>query len=132
MQKRIVTVTCDSTMSSPGNPHNPTPRGIDAVAEEYISAIDAGASICHLHGPYSVDAEIQAGGTKLSGLDGCDMIANDNVRGRSALRGVAARLLRDPLRRRRGGSADVSRRSIPTKLSQTSTDQHNSTAAKQA
>jgi 3-keto-5-aminohexanoate cleavage enzyme len=69
MQKLIVTVTCDSTMSYPGNPHNPTPRGIDAVAEEYVRAIDAGASICHLHGPYSVDAQIQADGSKLSDLD---------------------------------------------------------------
>jgi 3-keto-5-aminohexanoate cleavage enzyme len=69
MQKLVVTVTCDSTMSYPSNPHNPTPRGIDAVAEEYVRAIDAGASICHLHGPYSVDAEIQADGTKLSNLD---------------------------------------------------------------
>ncbi|MEA2962592.1 MAG: hypothetical protein QOI46_2690, partial [Alphaproteobacteria bacterium] len=27
MQKLIVTVTCDSTMSYPSNPNNPTPRG---------------------------------------------------------------------------------------------------------
>jgi len=45
MQKLVVTVTCDSTMSYPSNPHNPTPRGIDAVADEYVRAIDAGASI---------------------------------------------------------------------------------------
>ena len=69
MEKLIITVTCDSTMSYPSNPNNPTPRGIDAVAEEYVRSVDAGASICHLHGPYTVDQEIQPDGTKLSDLD---------------------------------------------------------------
>lgn len=69
MEKLIITVTCDSTMSYPSNPHNPTPKGIDAVAEEYVRSVNAGASICHLHGPYTVDTEIQADGTKLSDLD---------------------------------------------------------------
>jgi len=69
MDKLIVTVTCDSTMSYPSNPNNPTPRGIDAVAEEYVRSVNVGAAICHLHGPYTVDAEIQPDGTKLSDLD---------------------------------------------------------------
>jgi 3-keto-5-aminohexanoate cleavage enzyme len=69
MEKLIVTVTCDSTMSYPSNPHNPTPRGIEAVAEEYVRSVNAGAAICHLHGPYTVDEKIQADGTKLSDLD---------------------------------------------------------------
>lgn len=69
MEKLIITVTCDSTMSYPSNPHNPTPHGIDAVAEEYVRGVNAGASICHVHGPYTVDKEIQPDGTKLSDLD---------------------------------------------------------------
>jgi 3-keto-5-aminohexanoate cleavage enzyme len=69
MRKLIVTVTCDSTMSYPSNPSNPTPHGAAAVADEYVRAVGAGASICHLHGPYTVDAKIQADGTKLSDLD---------------------------------------------------------------
>ncbi|HWD18979.1 MAG TPA: 3-keto-5-aminohexanoate cleavage protein [Verrucomicrobiae bacterium] len=69
MDKLIITVTCDSTMSYPGNPHNPTPHGLAAVAAEYVRGVNAGASICHLHGPYTVDAKIQADGTKLSNLD---------------------------------------------------------------
>ena len=69
MDKLIITVTCDSTMSYPSNPHNPTPKGLEALAEEYIRSVGAGAAICHLHGPYTVDAEIQADGTKLSDLD---------------------------------------------------------------
>ena len=69
MDKLIVTVTCDSTMSFPSNPYNPTPKGIEAVAEEYIRGVNAGAAICHLHGPYTVDEKIQADGTKLSDLD---------------------------------------------------------------
>lgn len=69
MDKLIVTVTCDSTMSFPSNPHNPTPKGLDEVAKEYVRGVNAGAAICHLHGPYTVDEKIQADGTKLSDLD---------------------------------------------------------------
>jgi 3-keto-5-aminohexanoate cleavage enzyme len=69
MDKLIITVTCDCTMAYPSNPHNPTPHGIGAVADEYVRAIDAGAAICHLHGPYTIDAEIQPDGTRLSDLD---------------------------------------------------------------
>ncbi len=69
MEKLIITVTCDSTMSYPHNPHNPTPKGWRAVADEYVRGVNAGASICHLHGPYTVDKEIQPDGTKLSDLD---------------------------------------------------------------
>ncbi|HMP08371.1 MAG TPA: 3-keto-5-aminohexanoate cleavage protein [Lacipirellulaceae bacterium] len=69
MDKLIVTVTCDSTMAYPSNPYNPTPKGYDEVAREYCRALDAGASICHLHGPYTIDEEFQPDGTKLSDLD---------------------------------------------------------------
>jgi len=69
MDKLVITITCDSTMSYPGNPNNPTPHGLLAVADEYVRGVNAGASICHLHGPYTVDETIQADGTKLSNLD---------------------------------------------------------------
>jgi len=67
MDKLIITITCDSTMSYPRNPYNP--RGVEALAAEYIRAVNAGAAICHLHGPYTVDEKIRADGTKLSDLD---------------------------------------------------------------
>jgi len=54
-------------MSFPSNPHNPI--GLEVIAEEYVRSVEAGASICHLHGPYSVDEKIRADGTKLSDLD---------------------------------------------------------------
>ena len=69
LDKLIITVTCDSTMSYPSNPNNPTPRGLSAVAEEYVRSVNAGAAICHLHGPYTVDEKIRADGTKLSDLN---------------------------------------------------------------
>ncbi len=56
-------------MSFPGNPHNPTPKGLATVAKEYVRSIDSGAAICHLHGPYTQDKEIQPDGTRLSDLD---------------------------------------------------------------
>ncbi len=69
MEKLIITVTCDSTMAYPSNPHNPTPKGYDEVAAEYVRSVNAGASICHLHGPYTIDETIQEDGTRLSDLD---------------------------------------------------------------
>ncbi len=69
MDKLIITVTCDSSMSFPHNPYNPTPQGKDAVAAEYVKSVNAGAAICHLHGPYTVDQKMQADNTKLSDLD---------------------------------------------------------------
>jgi 3-keto-5-aminohexanoate cleavage enzyme len=67
MDKLVVTITCDSTMSYPRNPSNP--QGVDALAREYVRSVDAGASICHLHGPYNLDEKIRTDGTKLSDLD---------------------------------------------------------------
>lgn len=69
MDKLIITVTCDSTMAYPSNPHNPTPKGFEEVAKEYVRSVNAGASICHLHGPYAIDEKIQDDGTRLSDLD---------------------------------------------------------------
>ncbi len=69
MEKLIVTITSDSTMSYPGNPNNHTPLGVKEVAKEYIRSIDAGAAISHLHGPYTQDKEIQPDGSRLSDLD---------------------------------------------------------------
>lgn len=72
MGKLIVTVTVDSTMSYPGNPLCPPTEDVDAVANEYIRSIDAGASIVHIHGVHSLEREIQADGRRLSriNLDG--------------------------------------------------------------
>jgi len=67
MEKLVVTVTCDSTMSYPRNPNNP--QGIEALAADYVRSVNAGASICHLHGPYNLDQKIRPDGTKLSDLD---------------------------------------------------------------
>src|SRR4029453_2155573 len=68
MDKLIITVTCDCTMAYPSNPHNPTPKGYDEAAREYVRSVSAGASICHLHGPYTIDEKIQPDGTPLSDL----------------------------------------------------------------
>jgi 3-keto-5-aminohexanoate cleavage enzyme len=54
-------------MSYPRNPNNP--QGVEATAKEYIRSANAGATVCHLHGPYTVDEKIRADGTKLSDLD---------------------------------------------------------------
>lgn len=69
MDKVVITVTCDSTMSFPRNPYNPTPKGQEAVADEYVRSVNAGASVCHIHGPSFVAEKLGADGTKLADLD---------------------------------------------------------------
>ena len=66
MNKLIITVTCDSTMSYPRNPFNPKSSDL---AKEYVRSVNAGAAVCHLHGPYTVDSKIREDNTKLSDLD---------------------------------------------------------------
>lgn len=69
MDKLIVTVTCDSLSAFPRNPHNPTPKGPEAVIAEYVRSMDAGAAISHLHGPRTLDPVAQPDGSKMSSLD---------------------------------------------------------------
>ncbi len=65
MNKLIITVTCDSTMTWPRNPHCPKPSDTKAVAEEYIRSVNAGAAIAHTHGSYKIESAIQPDGRQL-------------------------------------------------------------------
>lgn len=69
MDKLVITVTVDSTMSYPGNPNMPPIEGVGAVAEQYIDAVNAGASIVHHHGVHYLEKEMQPDGKKLSTID---------------------------------------------------------------
>lgn len=69
MDKLIITVTVDSSMSYPGNTYCPDPKNVDAVAEEYILSIQHGASIVHMHGVHKLEDKIAADGRKLSHID---------------------------------------------------------------
>jgi 3-keto-5-aminohexanoate cleavage enzyme len=69
LDKLIITATVDSSMSWPRNPYMPSIEDTEAVAKEYVRAVEAGASICHHHGVHYVDSEIQEDGRKLSTID---------------------------------------------------------------
>ena len=69
VDKLIITVTVDSTMSYPGNPHMPSIEDTEAVASEYIRAIDAGASLVHHHGVHHLEDRIQPDGRRLSSVN---------------------------------------------------------------
>jgi len=69
MDKLVITVTCDSTMSYPGNPNMPAIEDTDAVAEQYIGAVNAGASLIHHHGVHYLEGNMQADGKQLSKID---------------------------------------------------------------
>ncbi len=69
MDDLVITVTVDSSMSYPGFPYMPAIEDTDAVAAEYIRAIDAGASLVHHHGVHHLEPTIAADGRKLSHID---------------------------------------------------------------
>jgi 3-keto-5-aminohexanoate cleavage enzyme len=50
MEKLVITVTCDSTITYPANPYMPKDRGHRRVGRQYVDSVNAGASICHHHG----------------------------------------------------------------------------------
>jgi 3-keto-5-aminohexanoate cleavage enzyme len=69
MDKLVITVTVDSTASYPRNPAMPPIEDVDAIAREYVRAIDAGATIVHHHGIHYVETEMQPDGRRLSKID---------------------------------------------------------------
>ena len=69
MEKLIITVTVDSTMSYPGNPLMPPIEDVAAIAAEYVRSVEAGASIVHHHGIHYLEDEIQPDGRRLSKID---------------------------------------------------------------
>ncbi len=69
MDKVIITVTVDCSMSYPGFKGMPPIDDVDAVADEYIRAIDAGASLVHHHGVHYLEDSIQEDGRQLSKTD---------------------------------------------------------------
>lgn len=69
MDDLIITVTVDSSMSYPGNTYMPPLEDTDAVAAEYVRAIDAGASLVHHHGVHYLEKTMSPDGKQLSKID---------------------------------------------------------------
>jgi 3-keto-5-aminohexanoate cleavage enzyme len=71
VDKLIITVGCDSSVSYPSNPNCPAPTraNTELIAQEYIRCTDAGAAISHLHGVRRLESTLQADGRKLSRID---------------------------------------------------------------
>ena len=69
MEKLIITVTVDSSMSYPGNPLMPPIEDVEAIAVQYVDAVKAGASIAHHHGVHHLEDKIQPDGRRLSKID---------------------------------------------------------------
>lgn len=69
MDKLIITVTCDSSMSYPGNPHMPPIEQVGTMADQYIASVNAGASLVHHHGVHYLEESMASDGRKLSTID---------------------------------------------------------------
>jgi 3-keto-5-aminohexanoate cleavage enzyme len=68
-QKLIITVTVDSTGSYPGYCHMPDIEDLPSVAEQYVNAVEAGASIVHHHGISRLEDKLQPDGKRLARVD---------------------------------------------------------------
>jgi 3-keto-5-aminohexanoate cleavage enzyme len=71
MEKLVITVTVDSSMSYPGNHYCPPPKmeNVSKIVEEYVRSVNAGASICHIHGVHQLEEKIAEDGKKLSHIN---------------------------------------------------------------
>lgn len=69
MDTVVITATVDCSMSYPGFPGMPPIDDVPTVADEYIRAIDAGASLVHHHGVHHLEDRIQEDGRRLSRID---------------------------------------------------------------
>ncbi|GAA1850290.1 3-keto-5-aminohexanoate cleavage protein [Pseudonocardia ailaonensis] len=69
MDDLVITVTCDSSMSYPTNPNMPPIEDTEAVGQQYVDAVNAGATICHHHGVHYLETEMAEDGKKLSKID---------------------------------------------------------------
>jgi len=69
MDKLNITATVDSSVSWPGNPYMPPIEDTATIAQQYVDAVNAGASICHHHGIHYLEDTIQPDGRKLSRID---------------------------------------------------------------
>jgi 3-keto-5-aminohexanoate cleavage enzyme len=69
MDKLIVTVTVDSSMSYPSNSLGIKMGEIEKTVVEYVKSVERGASIAHIHGVHFLDDKIQSDGKKLSKID---------------------------------------------------------------
>lgn len=69
MDKLVITVTCDSSMSYPGNKFMRPIEDVESMADQYIGAVNAGAAIVHHHGVHHLESSIQEDGRKLSRVD---------------------------------------------------------------
>jgi 3-keto-5-aminohexanoate cleavage enzyme len=71
MEKLIITVTVDSSMSYPGNHYCPPPtmENVGKIVDEYVRAVNAGASMCHIHGVHKLEDKIDEDGKKLSHIN---------------------------------------------------------------
>ena len=69
MDKVVITVTVDCSMSYPGFSSMPPIADVPAIADEYVRSIDAGASVVHHHGVHHLESAIQEDGRRLSRID---------------------------------------------------------------
>jgi 3-keto-5-aminohexanoate cleavage enzyme len=76
MDKLVITVAVDSTPTYPGNPYMPEISDTEAIAREYVDAVNAGASICHHHGRYSIVPGPDGGSVMQADLEGFQLLTD--------------------------------------------------------
>jgi 3-keto-5-aminohexanoate cleavage enzyme len=76
MDKLVITVAVDSTPTYPSNPHMPSIADTEAIALQYIDSVNAGASICHHHGRYSLEVQPDGRNAMLADMEGFQLLTD--------------------------------------------------------
>ncbi len=69
MEKLIITVAVDCIASFPNNPYKIPGNQVEAVVEQYVRGVEAGAAVTHIHGVRRLESDIGPDGRKVSRLD---------------------------------------------------------------
>lgn len=74
MDKLVITVAVDSTPTYPDNPNMPAITDTKAIARQYVDAVNAGASICHHHGCYSIEPQPDGRNAMVADIEGFQLL----------------------------------------------------------
>src|SRR5262249_47612811 len=76
MDKLVITVAVDSTPTYPNTPFMPSIADTESIARQYVDAVNAGASICHHHGRYSIEPGADGRSAMVADLEGFQLLTD--------------------------------------------------------
>lgn len=89
MDELIITAVCDCLTTWPANPYMPARGDIEPLADQFVGAFEAGASILHHHGVVHHDSDTGRPRIDIGGWERMNDILRDRARGAIMQYGIA-------------------------------------------